>query len=654
LKLDTSPGLKTVVAVFLSLWLMNSFPVRAQIPAGDSLTVQKDTTAIDDTLRSRFIPGLGSITGVIDSTSMFHRSRLIWTDAKYFGDLAWRIPGFFLTDLGETGKPNLFTAFGIGGSGISINLDGRPLNDPVTGGFNLYDIPLEFIEQVEISKGSEGFLFGQGGSSATVNFVSRQFNSLRPITKIRYIQSQSETILTDILFTQNVARSLNLIVGFQRHASDGRYTNSGLDAWNLRTRLRYNVSDRWNFSLTDFYTRTTNGLNGGVDLTNTSSIYDNVAATVKLDQASEEIARRDVTLSIIAKPFTDSTSVSQASIYYTHLVRTYNDRAFAFVNPQTVSFWGIRLTQKVGAEVGDGIFGFDYQKQNSALGDRSHIITALFGKTAFKVSEWLPISLFGRYEVHRAQPSLSFGSNASLTLSKGITIFAGFNQFVSHPTLMEAYSSDTSIIRSLGLKDQRNKLFEAGVSVIPDSLVTISLTAFHRSMQDASGVLTTRTSASRYSKVILIGPFDAQIQGIAGSLHFQYWKIEGYGTLTFTDVRQSDTVKTLVPKLTLAGELSYRDKLFRDALEARIGLRSRFATEHRGMEFIPHLHLYSENAGPRPGQYATFDVFAILRIGDAQISLSWDNLLNTSYFISPIHPMPGRNFSFGVDWIFVD
>ena len=46
-----------------------------------------------------------------------------------------------------------------------------------------------------------------------------------------------------------------------------------LDAWNVRTRLRYDFSDRLNISLTDFYTKASNGLNGGIDLSHSANTF---------------------------------------------------------------------------------------------------------------------------------------------------------------------------------------------------------------------------------------------------------------------------------------------------------------------------------------------------------------------------------------------
>ncbi|MEK6566375.1 MAG: hypothetical protein AABZ41_06690, partial [Bacteroidota bacterium] len=109
------------------------FTLKAQDQSrSDSLVTPKDSVIAYDTLKTRFISTMGSMVGFIDSTGMFHRSQIMWTDARYFGDLVWRAPGFFLRELGAAGKPNQLNAFGDENAGIAILLDGRPMNDPLT------------------------------------------------------------------------------------------------------------------------------------------------------------------------------------------------------------------------------------------------------------------------------------------------------------------------------------------------------------------------------------------------------------------------------------------------------------------------------------------------------------------------------------------
>lgn len=205
----------------------------------DTLKKGNDTTllahadsVVIDSVRIRFLPGMGQVLDEIDTTDVFHQKEFLWSDAKCVGDLLWKLPGFFYRDLGEAGKWGQLNAFGVDGRGIDILLDGRPMNDPVTGTYNLSDLPLEFIDHAEVLTGSTSILTS-GEDGASLNFVSRLYNSFRPLTRLRFVQDPSGTILTDGVFTQNIARGLNLMIGFQRTTTVGRFTNAALDAWNI-------------------------------------------------------------------------------------------------------------------------------------------------------------------------------------------------------------------------------------------------------------------------------------------------------------------------------------------------------------------------------------------------------------------------------------
>jgi hypothetical protein len=73
-----------------------------------------------------------------------------------------------------------------------------------------------------------------------------------------------------------------------------------------------------------------------------------------------------------------------------------------------------------------------------------------------------------------------------------------------------------------------------------------------------------------------------------------------------------------------------------------------------GMTINPQLMLYRENSDTTVSSWTRLDLFAILKIGDAYITLSYENLLNANYFITPVYPMPDRTFRFGINWVFLD
>jgi outer membrane cobalamin receptor len=645
----------------LALTLLAGFASNAlraqQFPAQDSTSQKKDSSAIQDTLRARFIPAMGSLRGIIDSSSLLHRSNMVWTDARNLSDLSWRIPGFFFRELGEAGKPNQLNGFGTDWRGISVLLDGRPLTDPITGVYNLHGMPLEFVEQVEVFSGADGFLYGQQGTATTLNFVSRQFNTLRPITAIRYAQSASETILTDGLFTQNLARGVNLMVGFERNVSDGRFRNAALDAWSIRTRLRYNATERLNFSLTDLYTKSVNGMNGGVDLSQPTPVFDNISASVKNRSASEKLTRRDLTFGALARLFDDSTSNTNINLYFSSMERDFEDAAVPLNDHQTSSYRGLRIFQTYSAGAATAEIGFDYQSQRIDRGTRFDFdeenMRALFGRLTMRLGDFLVPSFSARNESFRGKTYNSISSRVTLHLGPHIQLFAGWSESSSLSSLAQPGARDTFFVGTISPPDIQHRYVEAGLRFAPDSSFQVAVQAYRRITRD--GVAFSRSaSSSIYATITMRNVPEAKTEGIVGSALFRLGNIEGYGRLTFTNYSEGDTAKTLIPQLVLAGELTYRGRFFDDALDARFGVRSKFMTQHKGMELIPLQMLYVENTDASPGQFSVMDLFAVLHIGDTFVTVTWENVLNANYFITPVYPMPGRNLRLGITWIFID
>ena len=147
---------------------------------------------------------------------------------------------------------------------------------------------------------------------------------------------------------------------------------------------------------------------------------------------------------------------------------------------------------------------------------------------------------------------------------------------------------------------------------------------------------------------------ESRSRGVAASLELAYGPLSFQGTMLYTRYEEADSAKTLVPDVLLGGELSYRNRFFRDALDAKFGIRSHYASRHRGMNFTPQLLSYTENRSVEIGRWTRLDVFAVLRLGDAAVTLAWENLLDANYWITPVYPMPGRSFRLGVNWTFLD
>ena len=475
------------------------------IAAPDSMRiVPSDSLLTIDSLRTRFIPAIGSFRHTVDSSSWLHSSQLAWSDGRSVADQIWRMPGFFLRDLGEQGKPSQLNGWGSDWRTIAVLVDGRPLNDPITGTTNLSEIPIEFIEQVEEYSGIQAPFITWNSQGSALNLVTKQYNSLRPITKLRYSQSPHNNLLTDGLFAQNLLRGLNFMLGFQREVSDGRFEGSRTDNWNVRTRLRYNFSQRLNIALTDFYTKTINGQNGGVDPFTTSSIFDERNAIVNNATASETIARRDVSLLAVAQVFDDTASTTHMSAFYTNFEREYNggssDGTMAsLLNFHKAEVNGLRFQQSFQSTVlhtdigiqsehsyytSDGFF--DSSKVHSGMNHAQRDKLGVFASSSTPLLKYVIPVLSLRWDRINGQSSSSTGLEFRILPGiSDIELSVGYSQSYRYPSFQESSWEDSTIFRTSAIEREKHAYTQAGIMLPFGRGNHLSISGFDRRVENA-------------------------------------------------------------------------------------------------------------------------------------------------------------------------
>jgi outer membrane cobalamin receptor len=625
----------------------------------DTAAVRSDSTVIDS-VRIRFLPGMGKIKGDIDTLDVFYQTQVLWSDAKYASEIFWKLPGFFYRDLDEAGKLGELNAFGVDGRGIGILFDGRPLNDPVTGTYNFSDLPLEFLDHTEIFSGSDGLLTSSSAAGTALNFVSRSYNSYRPMTKLRFVQDPKGTLLTDGIFTQNVMRGFNLMIGFQRHVTLGRYANADLDAWNVRTRLRYNFSERFNISLTDFYTKAKNGLNRGVNENYSVDLFDENSAYVVNYDAWDRRARHDLTLSSIARIFADSTSTTQMNLYYSKIDREYWDGVSLRTDSTMSAFWGMRVQQNLAINPVRLIFGgqIERRKCDSTRTLTPHIETekALFAQAELRLTDLFILSVSVRSTSLDGVSTMGTGAGFKSNPADWICVSFDASWFDRFPTLQEKYwkdARDTAVIRFGDLVKEQHKFLKLGFDLKIGENVKANVTAYQRTINNAIAYRPAEL-LSGLSTINISNIDEVRISGLNGSAEISWHQFEALGIMTLTQYKESDTIKTPIPDIILSAEASYRDKFLKEKLEAKFGARIKFYNRQQSMQFDPQTLSYVQYRANILGRSTTIDLFMILKIGDAHISLSGINLLGAGYLLSPIYPMQGWHMRLGLNWQFLD
>ncbi|MBI5464725.1 MAG: TonB-dependent receptor, partial [Ignavibacteriales bacterium] len=598
-----------------------------------------------------------------------HYKTFTWTDSKTIIELLKQEPEVFIRDLGEAGKLQQLWFNGVDDRGITVSIDGRPMNDPLTGKFNLYHLALEGLEYTELLTGSRGVLASPNSVGGAINAVSRHYNSLRPMTKIRYVQEPNETLLTDGLFTQNVARAMNLMFGFTRQASFGRYKNSALDEWNIRSRLRYNVSERLNVALTYFYTKAVNGMHGGVDPTAGGTAFDEKAATLVNEHASETDLRTDWTLSAIAHLLPDTSFTTQLVAYTTSLYHWYDQQGlgvvFPFTTGDTSEYAGVRLQQQARLGSARLLAGIQTEKR-SAFGDHlahqtDESLSSLFARIELPLGNLFTPSISLRHETVDGDAKSSYGLRIRIQPSPSTTLFAEATSAFRFPTMQEMYWRDSTLIlarsRSSGLAasftGETHKVVSAGAEFHSGEAASLSATVYHRTVSNAIVAIPASTPSGATAARLVEVP-EVSVEGFSGRAAFRFWNIELLGSAAFSRYTEADTVKTLIPNIVLFGEAAYRNSLLNGALEIRAGVRSRFENGHQAQQLLPIANVFYQSSLGEVGRHSVIDLFTVLHVGQAFISLTWQNITNAKYVTTPIYPMPTRQVRLGVNWIFLD
>jgi outer membrane receptor protein involved in Fe transport len=626
----------------------------------DSLARLRADSLRVESSRKRFIPSIGNLGQAIDTSSMFHSHEFIHSDVKYPGDLLSKLPGVFLRDLGQPGQPDQLNILGVDSRGISVQLDGRPLNDPVFGGYDLYDIPLEYVDEVEILQGSASLYGGANAPGGSINFVSHQYNNLHPLTKLRYFQGPDDYILSDGIFAQNITRALNAMFGFQRQVTDGRFTNSAYDSWNFRFRLRYNISEYLNVWGSEFYTKSTVGLNGGVDPTLSPSINDEVTAVVRDDKTYQIRSRHDLTAGIVGKFLADSASLSKLILYYSSLDREYTNGGGPGLPPvfsdfQGSSLWGMKFDQQIELAVAALDVGASLERRHvnhsHYLQERIENYAAANAKVSLHPVDWVQGSFSSRLERLRSDNSMSWGINVEANITPWLTLWGDNSTSFRYPTIQELYWTDTSLSRFGPLPKEKHSFLQLGLRLQAGPL-TVSLAAFKRKVERAI-VFVAVPEESPNSVAITSLPTE-DYSGGSADMRLSIWRLELTGNASLTDSKEEGISWLIIPRFTSFGELSYRDTFAKGNLDLKTGIRLKSVSHHDGLQFVPQLLAFeTQNVSAMP-YFTTIDFYLVAKLGDAYLTLTWENPINVNAMMVPFYPLMSRNIKLGVNWTFTD
>jgi outer membrane cobalamin receptor len=637
---------------------------------GDS--VQKkgiDTSAaiIPDTLGRMNTPSLvGTLDRALDSSRVLTKNDLNWLDYRYLGGILETIPGVYVREQFSEGQYSQLNIRGQDWRSIAITANGRLMNDPTSGIYNLFYFTPEYADRIEVITGPRAFLYGLNASGGVVNLVTKNYNSNRPFTKINYSESAYGYQFSDGTFSQNISRKVNFTFGFQHQGTDGRYPNTADDRWNMRVKVRYNPLKKFNIIVSEYLTHTETNLNGGVNpsIARTANAFDPLFATVRNTDSYEKVGRHDVDLSFVGTFFQDTTNVSMVTLYYSSNLREYRDEENRlnpngiFIQSDHRSSWrGFVFTQNIDTRFQRFSFGSNAEirkiEGSPNIGQRRNVINSAWAKEELLPGGALTIAGYGRYDRYLGENHYGVGADASLALEENITLFGGLSVSKRVPTYQELYWRDSTVSRSGDLVPETHRQLEIGAQLNPGESLNLRVAFFHRRVENAIGLFS-YGSGVIFPGVLFSNVGTVTATGAEGKFAARLWVLYIDGVATYI-VRNSGGARDRhLPDFSGNGGIYFWKELFSGDLNLKVGLRGRVVTSQEPTAFNPEVVAYVQQPGAAFWRGSSVDFFLIARIGDAYIHLMWDNLTNAEYYVTPYYPVIDRAFRLKISWEFLN
>jgi outer membrane cobalamin receptor len=627
-----------------------------------------DTSAARwDTLGRMSTPSLvGTLDRFADSSGVRTSADLHWLDYRYLGGILETYPGVFVRDQESEGQYSQATFDGVDGRGAAYSANGRRLNDPATGTYNLYHFTPEYADRIEVVTGPRAFLYGLNSTGAAVNLVTKNYNSNKPFTKFNYAEGPYGFSNVDGTFSQNISRKTNVTVGFQHQATDGRFIGEADDAWNAREKIRYNVSRELNIILSHYHTSAQTQMNGGVDVVRSGqSAFDNNASIMKQDSTYEKLTENDVDLSLVGTFLGDTLDVTNLTFYYSHAKREFREREDPYhvfppaVFSDHVSSWmGAQASQDIAAGIERFSAGGNVELRqvegSPNLGRLRNVVGALWAKEELDLSAEATLAVYGRIDSYLRKEYAGFGADASIPLGGPLKLFGGASVSTRVPDYQELFWRDSTVIRPGPIVAEHHRIAEAGLAGAGPRWGTVRVSLFHRTVTDPITFSPYAGTASPFPGAVIANGPAINTTGVSAHIDVRILWFSIEGNAEYLLQKSGGATLQTFPKFSGSGGIFYRNKLVNEKLELKTGFRGRFSLSYVGAAFNPEMSAYIQNTGTPLGTTASADFFLIGHIGDAYIHFIWENLANTTFYGTPYYPGGERAIRFGISWEFLN
>lgn len=634
-KFDEPIFLKAHMIVLLATFFMATLPLFAQekmkkFPPPDSVAVKSDSLASQTRIEAKRIPHDSSF------------GRLIWHMPKsalnqYFhddlGDVLHYLPGVFLFDLGSSGQVLQAGFHGANQRQVAILFDDRPLHDPVWGGFDLNYLPVAFISKLDVLAGVSAPLAPT--HPEIISIASDEYGEDVPYSQVSYHKAPYGYSDVDAVLGQRISKKMTVLVGGFIKSFDGKTTEQNFEQQNVRARIDYRLSPRWNFQ----YSLLNNKLNR--HLLNA----DRTDSDIQFPNTTQKNSRIDHTLKINGRLLGGANESFAATIFYSSQHSKLLDQASNLRLNTPANYFGTNFINSFSLLRQKAAIGGNFLHQQTdadSIGNHAHSSGSLFTQFHWKAAPKFRVDFNGNLLLHNLfSMQFSGGVAAYSQISKSLELSLGMKQSMRYPTFFELYSRGT-FSGNLALKAELHREINSGLRWKPASNLSLMTNAYLKTVERYIDIQSIDSATTR----LLNRTKSMEFAG--ADLHLN-WEI--FSRLTaFSAFQVIDNRKLLdQPNFRLTSYLQYSDSLFQNDLLPTIRIEG-VIIGARKSSYLPPFYLVQSPKNLNP----TFllNAHLILNFGNLKAFFSLFNVLNENYEMISGFPMSERSLHYGIRWEF--
>ena len=390
---------------------------------------------------------------------------------------------------------------------VLILLNGRPINNLGSGGFDLSEITTDIVERVEVLPGGGSTLYGSDAIGGTINIITRR--PTKDITTTAQLRFGSYDLNEQSIQNSGKQGNVSWLVGYNRTRAnnnfdysipevdfDGTRENADVLYNNLNLQVNAELGDRQSLSFNTIYLAKDQGVPGGVatpqasfnSLTDNNRKYTDQVLTdfswnAKLGKADDSLLTARVYLDFLNTRFDNRTDISNQQQF------DNNQKSLGF---QVQHNWQIADNQNI-------TYGFDYRNVSAEnvtrnLEDGTETENyddsvgqgAVFAKYLVDVTPDVRLNLGLRQDFN----SLINGSvtspavGARWNLAETTTLRANYIRNFRVPTLFNLFSNSPFAQGNPDLKPERGNSFDVGIDQQLGDIGLLRFTFFNNTITD--------------------------------------------------------------------------------------------------------------------------------------------------------------------------